>query len=97
MYFASATKRAHRASYAAQQRMTGSFAEVRRHEQPAEHSISAAKPFDANVCSRLINSLDAIIWEANAKTFQFRFVSPQAERILGFPPELPTAVLFVIP
>ena len=43
--------------------------------------------FDANFCSRLINSLDAIIWEADAETFQFRFVSPQAERILGFPPE----------
>lgn len=43
--------------------------------------------FDANFYSRLINSLDAIIWEADAETFQFRFVSPQAERILGFPPE----------
>ena len=43
--------------------------------------------FDANFYSRLIHSLDAIIWEADAKTFQFRFVSPQAERILGFPPE----------
>jgi two-component system, cell cycle sensor histidine kinase and response regulator CckA len=42
---------------------------------------------DAKFCSRLINSLDAIIWEADAKTFQFRFVSPQAARILGFPPE----------
>lgn len=42
---------------------------------------------DATFFSRLINSLDAIIWEADAKTFQFLFVSPQAERILGFPPE----------
>lgn len=50
-------------------------------EPPREDS------FDANFCSRLINSLDAIIWEADAKTFQFRFVSPQAERILGFRPE----------
>jgi len=45
------------------------------------------EPLDANFCSQLINSLDAIIWEADANTFQFRFVSPQAERILGFPPE----------
>ena len=45
------------------------------------------EPFDANFCARLINSLDAIIWEADAKTFHFRFVSPQAERILGFPRE----------
>src|ERR1700752_338600 len=35
--------------------------------------------------SKLINSLDAIVWEADAETFQFRFVSPQAERILGYP------------
>lgn len=37
--------------------------------------------------SKLINSLDAIVWEADAETFQFRFVSPQAERILGYPVE----------
>src|SRR6185312_2082152 len=42
---------------------------------------------DANFCSTLINSLDAIIWEADPNTFQFQFVSPQAERILGFPPK----------
>ncbi|HKT23617.1 MAG TPA: PAS domain S-box protein [Candidatus Sulfotelmatobacter sp.] len=44
-------------------------------------------PLDANFYSRILNSLDAIIWEADARTFQFRFVSPQAERILGFPAE----------
>ncbi|MBW3656578.1 MAG: PAS domain-containing protein, partial [Gemmatimonadetes bacterium] len=35
----------------------------------------------------LIGSLDAIVWEADAETFQFTFVSAQAERILGYPPE----------
>jgi PAS domain S-box-containing protein len=35
--------------------------------------------------SKLINSLDGIVWEADAETFQFTFVSPQAERILGYP------------
>jgi len=35
----------------------------------------------------LIGSLDAIVWEADAESFQFSFVSPQAERILGYPPE----------
>lgn len=35
----------------------------------------------------LIGSLDAIVWEADAATFQFTFVSPQAERTLGYPPE----------
>lgn len=33
----------------------------------------------------LITTIDGIIWEADAVTFRFTFVSPQAERILGFP------------
>lgn len=35
--------------------------------------------------SKLVNSLDGIVWEADAETFRFTFVSPQAERILGYP------------
>ncbi|REE02185.1 PAS domain S-box protein [Marinoscillum furvescens] len=35
----------------------------------------------------LISSLDAIIWEADATTLSFRFVSPQSVRILGYEPE----------
>jgi two-component system cell cycle sensor histidine kinase/response regulator CckA len=33
----------------------------------------------------LLNGLDAIVWEADAATFQFTFVSQQAEAILGYP------------
>ncbi len=33
----------------------------------------------------LINDVDAIVWEAEAPGFAFSFVSPQAERWLGFP------------
>ncbi|HEU5247490.1 MAG TPA: PAS domain S-box protein, partial [Candidatus Udaeobacter sp.] len=33
----------------------------------------------------LVNSLDGIVWEADAQTFAFTFVSPQAERMLGYP------------
>jgi PAS domain S-box-containing protein len=32
----------------------------------------------------LVTTIDAIIWEAHPNTFQFTFVSPQAERILGY-------------
>ena len=32
-----------------------------------------------------MNAIDGIVWEADAQTFQFTFVSPQAERILGYP------------
>ena len=35
--------------------------------------------------SKLVSSLDGIVWEADGETFQFTFVSPQAERILGYP------------
>ena len=37
--------------------------------------------------AKLINSLDGIIWEADGETFQFKFVSSQAEKILGYPIE----------
>lgn len=33
----------------------------------------------------LVQSLDAIVWEAEAKTQQFTFVSQRAEQILGYP------------
>ena len=35
--------------------------------------------------SKLVNSLDGIVWEADGETFQFTFVSPRAEKILGYP------------
>ena len=35
----------------------------------------------------LLDSTDGIVWEADATTFNFTFVSKQAERLLGFPVE----------
>jgi PAS domain S-box-containing protein len=35
----------------------------------------------------LMNSVDGIVWEADAQTLVFTFVSEQAERILGYPVE----------
>lgn len=35
----------------------------------------------------LINTIDGIVWEADAQTFQYKFVSKQAEKILGYPRE----------
>lgn len=37
--------------------------------------------------AELIDSLDSIVWEADARTFRFTFVSRQAERLLGYPVE----------
>jgi len=35
----------------------------------------------------LVNTIDGIVWESDANTFRFYFVSSQAERILGYPVE----------
>jgi len=35
----------------------------------------------------LVHSVDGIVWEADARTFRFTFVSKQAERLLGYPVE----------
>ncbi len=35
----------------------------------------------------LVGTIDGIVWEADAQTFRFTFVSEQAERILGYPLE----------
>ena len=40
---------------------------------------------NSTLYSKLVTSLDGIVWEADGETFQFTFVSPQAERILGYP------------
>lgn len=39
----------------------------------------------AALYSKLVSSLDGLACEADGQTFQFTFVSPQAERILGYP------------
>jgi PAS domain S-box-containing protein len=35
----------------------------------------------------LVNSVEGIVWEADVPSFQFLFVSTQAERVLGYPVE----------
>ncbi|MDX2171069.1 MAG: PAS domain-containing protein [Deltaproteobacteria bacterium] len=35
--------------------------------------------------ARLVGDVDGIVWEADAATLTFTFVSPQAERVLGYP------------
>jgi PAS domain S-box-containing protein len=35
----------------------------------------------------LVNSIDSILWEADAESFQFSFVSKRAESLLGYPLE----------
>lgn len=33
----------------------------------------------------VVNTINGIVWEADPKTYQFRFVSSQAEKMLGYP------------
>ena len=44
-------------------------------------------PLNSRMYSALIESLRGIVWEADAETFQFRFVSSHAEALLGFSTE----------
>jgi PAS domain S-box-containing protein len=35
----------------------------------------------------LVKSVNGIVWEADAETFEFKYVSPQSEHLLGFTPD----------
>lgn len=55
---------------------------VRRHtaRRQAEAALRAAEQRFQDI----VNTTDGIVWEADAKTFTFTFVSKQAERMLGY-------------
>lgn len=62
---------------------------------PPHHCFSSDKTLQPEGASKnfihqtdidlLVNTIDGIIWEADPVTFQIRYVSSQAERILGYP------------
>ncbi|MBA3352539.1 MAG: PAS domain-containing protein [Blastocatellia bacterium] len=56
-------------------------AENRRAQEVAENAFRHSE----EQLTALMNSVDGILWEADAQTFQFTFVSPGAERLLGYP------------
>ena len=51
-----------------------------------KHAEAALKQSQQSYES-LVHSIDGVVWEADAKTFQFTFVSQQAEKFLGYPSE----------
>ena len=51
------------------------------------HSQDTALNLSQQKLGSLVNSIDGIVWEWNAVTFEFTFVSEQSRSILGYPPE----------
>ena len=63
-------------------------AEKEREQLLAREQAAHAEAMAAQHLVRdLVNSIEGIVWEADARTFQFRFVSQQAQRVLGYPLE----------
>jgi PAS domain S-box-containing protein len=58
----------------------GTFNDVTAQKE-AEQALERSRQQFAD----LVNTVDGIVWEADANSFNFTFVSPQAERILGYP------------
>jgi len=53
----------------------------------AEERLQAARQESEQRYRDLIQGLDAIVWEADARTLSFSFVSRRAETVLGYPVE----------
>jgi len=60
-------------------RVQGAFQDVSE-SKLAQQELTEARELHTN----LVNTLDGIVWEATAADLRFTFVSPQAERILGY-------------
>jgi len=56
-----------------------------REDVAASRSVVAEQRAGATNLARLIDSVDGIVWEADAATFQFTYVNAHAERLLGYP------------
>jgi PAS domain S-box-containing protein len=54
-------------------------------DQTESERLRAAAEASERRLRELVQSIDAIVWEAEAKTQQFTFVSQRAEQILGYP------------
>src|SRR4029450_8177844 len=61
--------------------------EERRQLLAREQSANAEAVAAQHRFRELVNSIEGIVWEADAQTFRFLFVSEQAQRVLGYPVE----------
>jgi PAS domain S-box-containing protein len=75
------------------ERLQAEIAERTRAEEEREQLLAREQAAHAEAVAAqqrfrdLVNSIEGIVWEADARTFEFWFVSQQAERILGYPVE----------
>jgi PAS domain S-box-containing protein len=61
-------------------RMIGTVADISERKRADAASRASARMYES-----LVNTIDGIVWELDVPTFRFTYVSPQAERILGYP------------
>lgn len=61
-------------------RIIGSVHDITEQKKITEEIKKSERNFQS-----LINTINGIVWEANAETFQFTFVSQRAEVLLGYP------------
>ncbi len=58
------------------------YTEQKQHRDVEESLRESQRRYE-----ELVNSIEGIVWECNPETFQFSFISRQAERLLGYPVE----------
>ena len=72
-------------------RLTEAFNQMLSRIESQDQALKESRDAEINLSREklrsLIDSIDGIVWERAPDTFQFTFVSRQAERILGYTPE----------
>ncbi|PSM30966.1 PAS domain-containing sensor histidine kinase, partial [Haliangium sp. UPWRP_2] len=61
-------------------RLIGTVADITERKR-----VEAASRASHRMYESLVHTIDGIVWELDVPTFRFTYVSPQAERILGYP------------
>ncbi len=59
-----------------------SFIDIAEQKRAKEEILESRDRFQS-----LVQSIDGIVWEADARTFEFTYISPQVKDVLGYTPE----------
>ncbi|MCF0069840.1 PAS domain-containing protein [Dyadobacter sp. CY261] len=63
-------------------RLYGVIHDIHERKMAEQEALQSHRQFES-----LIQTVDGIVWEADAATFEFRFISEQVRNILGYTPE----------